>query len=191
MRAKRLLVLATATALVGALPMLAQTAVPPLKQDGTPDTGKREAARLAAIKVDGGPVARIYTATNNEPALLGEAPSFVEVPGMVRQFSATGEGATIVVIFSAETQLRGDAGDFDWIEVVVRLDGTPMQPHSPTSPTAYSGHENYGMNSGTFVQRVGPGNHTVQAFWKIVDSPPDNSLTGWIDDTTLLIFHSF
>lgn len=190
MAGKKLYALVTVAVLAVALPILAQKTAPALKQDGSPDAGRRDPSRVQAVTVDGGPVEKMYTATNNEFTLIGEDPNFVPVPGMIRKFQVGCAGATLGVTFSAETQLRGDAGDFDWIEVEVRLDGAPMQPHDSGSPTAYSGNENYSMNSGTFVQRVGPGEHTVQAFWRLVDNQENNNLSGWIDDTTLLILQS-
>ena len=144
MALKKLYALATIAALAAALPVLAQKAA--LKQDGTPDTVKRDPSRVQAINLDGGPVEKVYTATNNEPTVIGEDPNFQPVPGMIRKFQVGCAGALLAVTFSAETQLRGDAGDFDWIEVEVRLDGAPMQPHDPISPTAYSGNENYTMS---------------------------------------------
>jgi len=163
------------------------------QQDGSPDLGGGGFDLQEETAVDGGAVVKVYTKTNDAPATIGEGTGFVPVPGMARTISWGGTAGqeTLIVTFSAEAQLRGpESGDFDWIEIEVRLDGVPMEPHDAGSPTALTGNENYGLYSGTFVKRVGPGTHTVQVFWKLVDNGANNDLSGWIDDTTLLIMRA-
>jgi hypothetical protein len=154
----------------------------------TPLTATKTAARIAAVPVagcSGGAQKSVRSTLSNQPTTFGEGPG-VALPGPVVVGPLVGAD-TLNVTFSAESQLRGGKADrFDWVQLEVLLDGTPLQPAGPaTSPMALTGSPYYAMTTAQFCGRIGPGRHTLRAQLKIVDNGTNDPLSAWIDDWVL------
>lgn len=163
---------------------------------GPTETGRKAALARSTDGVqvcNGGKQKAIQTKTNNQYSTFGEGADFL-VPGATITFKGPKKGKdTINVTFSAEAQLRGSTpGDnYDWIELELLLDGTPIQPFGPAdSPMAFAGAPTYGMQAAQFCTRVGKGWHTVEVRTRIKDNGNADTLTGWIDDTALVVERS-
>lgn len=146
----------------------------------------RNPAARAIVSCNGGAQKQTQTTINNAPTTFNEGsvvtlPSTLTVRGPARGLD------TLNLTFSAETQLRGSAANdhFDWIQLEVRVDGTPVQPFDGGSPLGFSGSKDYGSHAAQFCTRIGPGRHRVTVVSRLVDNGTNDTLTGWLDDMTL------
>ncbi len=178
---------ATATALTGSGLALASGHVSP-QAGGTSGHVAAKGDGEGVTTCRGGRQKRTVTKINNQYSTFGEGVDFA-VPGMDLVVKGPRRGYdTLDLTFSAETQLRGSSPDelYNWMELEVLVDGSPIQPYgTPSDPLAIGGHREYGSDAAQFCTRIGRGTHTVSVVTRLVDSGADDSLTGWIDDTTL------
>lgn len=137
---------------------------------------------------NGGKQKRTWTKANRTPYTFGEGAD-VLFPGMKIQLSGPAKGKdTLNLVFSAESQLRGgsDGDKFDWMELEVLLDGSPVQPYgSPGDLFAFTGSPYYAATAAQFCTRIGKGKHTVEVRSRLVDNGTNDTLTGWVDETVL------
>src|SRR5262245_1592674 len=170
--------------LVGVLGAVVRAQQPDEFQAQQPDEFQTLAAGpepQAVSRCTGTTVKAVRAVMQTEPTTIGEG-GFVALPGATVSFTVpAGTLDTFVVTFSGECRLSGASPD-DWVEVEVRLDGVALPPGGSPSPMAFCSADSWAMHSATFCQRVGEGPHTVQVFWKLVDSAPDGTLSGWLDD---------
>jgi hypothetical protein len=134
----------------------------------------------------GGPAKETFLKIEDEPTEIFEDPAFVALPGATLSFN-TDERDLVVVDFSGECRLFGAVSD-DWVLVEVHLDGVPLEPHTPDpgDTLAFCGDDNWNSHSIKFAGEVKEkGAHTVEVFWKLIDSSPEGELRGWLDDWTL------
>jgi hypothetical protein len=138
-------------------------------------------------------VKKIKARVGNSPTTIVEPAglTFSALPSAAVSYSVPASTFdTFVVTFSGECRLYGASPD-DWVEIEVRLDGVALQPWATSTPMAFCSGDNWDTHSATFVSgRIGGGSHTVTVHWKLVDSAPDGTLSGWLDDWTLLLMVS-
>jgi hypothetical protein len=123
---------------------------------------------------------------NDIPENLVELAAFAPLPGAMLSFQTPMNDADqILVTFTAEARVQGQPVDYvapvDFLQVQILLDGVPMNPLNDLSFTTDAGQ----ANAARACHRVGPGNHTVQVQWLLVDQDGNNVLTGTIDDWLL------
>ena len=120
-----------------------------------------------------------------EPGGLG----FTALPGASVTYTVpAGTTDTLVVTFNAECRLTSPTPPGDWIEVEVRLNGTPMRPDDIM---AFCADDDWEENMATWVSgRIKGGAHTVAVFWKMTDNLPDDVLSAWFGDWTLTLWVS-
>jgi hypothetical protein len=121
--------------------------------------------------------------SDKTPVNLFSAP--LVVPGPPR--FGRDRADTLLLTFSAETQLRGntDGALFDWIQGALLVDGVPVTDVSPVSPLALSGSSTYSANAIQACVRIGRGNHRIQVQGHVVTNGSSPSETFWIDDMVL------
>jgi hypothetical protein len=155
---------------------------------GSTDTAK-SAGRVDVQRCDSGPAQRVYNRIVNQPSISVEG---VDTPVPGANLLLRGKG-TINVTFSAEDQLRGstEGEDFDWAELEVQVNGTPLQPAGgPGDPMAITGAPTYAMNSAQFCGKLGRGPHKIQVVTRISDHQTDDNLSLWLDDYVLHVERS-
>lgn len=144
-------------------------------------------------RCDGGQQKRVYNRINNQYSVFNEGADF-DVPGMELSVRGPKRGKdTLSITFSGESQLRGSSETdyYDWMELEVLVNGTPIQPFGPpSSPLAFTGSREYASNAAQFCTRIGRGMHHIKVVTRLVDNGVDDTLTGWIDDTVLRVEHS-
>lgn len=154
--------------------------------------GAPRAAALAAptvIACDGGAQKAVKNRIVNTPFTFGEPAADLAIPGAGVGISGPDRGKdTLTVTFSGETQLTGSTGTQDWMGLVVKVDGVPIQPFTASGDVmALSGSPTWNLHGATFCTRIGPGPHRVQAYTNLADFDTNDSLGGWIDDYTLSV----
>jgi len=158
---------------------------------GAGQEGAAPASAKTLFGFAGGAVKRFAARVQDAPLQIGETAGFNLLPGSPITMSIPGGQIDgFVVTFSAECRLFGASPD-DWVQVEVRRNGVPVEPHTPAGDTmAFCGDDNWNMNSATFVTpRLRAGNHTFTVHWRLVDSAPAGVLRGWFDDWTFHISH--
>ena len=134
----------------------------------------------------GGPVKRYSARIQDQPTQIGETPGFNLLPGSPIFMSVpAGQVDSFVITFSAECRLF-NASSEDWVQLEVRRNGVPVEPHTPAGDTmAFCSDNNWNMGSATFITpRLRAGNHTFTVYWRLVDLAPAAVLRGWLDDWT-------
>lgn len=138
----------------------------------------------------GGVLKDVTTRINNDPTIYTETPGFIHVRNAAIEKTVPG-GLTdsFLVEFSAECQLRGGPGRFDWLELEVRVNDVPIQPVGHfEDPLAFCGDDNYGSYSKQFAtDRLPAGRYLFKVYVKIVDNGTDQNLTAWLDDWTFQV----
>jgi hypothetical protein len=182
---KRKTKLSIISALVGATSLV--VAIFAQAGGGAPSAGQTasDVSRAAIFTYSGGQQKRVIKKIGDEPFTFGETTSFLELPGSaITVCVPAGTTDLLDVDFSAESRLNGAAyGSFDWLEIEVRRNGVPMEPHGPSgSPYAFDSSDLYESHAASFAVRAGGGCHTIRVFFKIVDNFDDNVLSAWIDD---------
>lgn len=149
----------------------------------------RGSHRVTVTSCDGGAQKQVKNRIVDEPFVFGETNAFVNVPGAGVSIGGPSTGTdTLVITFSAETQLQGTTENNDWLGLRVLVDGNPIEPYDASgSVLAITGSPTFDAHSVTFCTKIGAGNHSVQAQVNTADFGAGNSLTGWIDDYTLSV----
>jgi hypothetical protein len=136
----------------------------------------------------GGPIQTYAIKTSRESHTLGEKLNYVRLPGANVAFHTAGlPTSDFVVTFTGVCRLFGASAD-DWIAIQLTLDGiVPLKPTEGIAP--FCSDDNYGSHSVTaFETDVLPGDHTVEARWRIIDGAPDGDLLAEIGPWSLLVF---
>jgi hypothetical protein len=156
--------------------------------------GASQAARSArtaptVIACDGGAQKAVKNRIVNTPFTFGEPAADLAIPGAGVAIAGPASGKdTLTVTFSGETQLTGSTGTQDWMGLVVKVDGVPIQPFTAAGDVmALSGSPTWNLHGATFCTKIGPGTHRVQAYTNLADFGTDDGLGGWIDDYTLSV----
>jgi hypothetical protein len=134
----------------------------------------------------GGPLLSVSVQTGTTQ-FVSPSTTYVNVPGANVSATVPSGGALVHVTFSAECKLIG-AGPFDWVEIRVLLNGSPMQPNDLASPTALCGADSYSLNSGQWTRRVsasGAANVRVQV--RVVTNSGNTGEQFWVDDFNLKV----
>jgi len=138
------------------------------------------------VVCNGGALKHSYTIGSNDFQLVGPVPT-QSLSATSLTFAGPPSGTdTVMVTFSAETQLRGitDGSNFDWIEGQVNLDGVPITDVGP-SQLALTGSPDYSSNAFQACVKVGPGIHRLTPRAGVVTNGSSTGETGWIDDWVL------
>src|SRR6185369_13593154 len=144
------------------------------------------AAAVTPVACNGGALKRAYTIGSNTVQLVPAGPT---VPLTTSSLTFAGPASgydTVMVTFSAETQLRGntDGALYDWIEGQVNLDGVPITDVGPDQ-LALSGSSTYSSNAFQACVKVGPGTHRLTPRAGVVTNGSSTGEQGWIDDWVL------
>jgi hypothetical protein len=153
----------------------------------------QHAARADTPKVfacDGGKPVSMQARIVNSPFTFVETAVNDEdqaVPGAAIAMAGpkTGAADTVLVTFSAESQLTG--GDVnDWMGLEVHLDGVPINPFTAAGDVvAFTGEPSWNANSLQFCTKLKEGRHKFQVFANLHDSSGSHDLSGWLDDYTV------
>jgi hypothetical protein len=139
---------------------------------------------------DGGAQKQVKNRIVSSPFTFAENPGVdIAIPGAAVAIAGPASGTdTLVVTFSAETQLTGSTTNQDWMGLEVQVDGVPIRPFTAVGDVmALSGSPTWNEHSATFCTKIRPGNHSVRAFTNLVDNDTNDTLGGWIDDYTLSV----
>jgi hypothetical protein len=178
--------LALGLAAAGASAGFAATSRSP-QQGGSVGTHAAKLATAVTPTVcNGGVLKRTYSIGSNDFQIVNAGPTQPLTTSSLT-FAGPASGTdTVMVTFSAETQLRGntDGAQFDWIEGQVNLDGVPITDVGP-SQLALSGSSTYSSNAFQACVKVGPGIHRLTPRAGVVTNGSSTGETGWIDDWVL------
>ncbi|MGH8636051.1 MAG: hypothetical protein ACREUZ_02845 [Burkholderiales bacterium] len=138
----------------------------------------------------GGPAKAKFAVTQTTATTIAEG-GWMGLPGAVLQYTVPAGAADLFnVAFSAECRLFGaGANDYLRIRVIdtVTVGGafvsrSFLEPHDGFQ--AFCSADGYATHKGNWVERAGPGRHTLVVQFQINDAAPDNALSAWIDDWT-------
>lgn len=146
----------------------------------------------AVFGVQGGVAKSVVVKIQDNVQIYGETPTGSDPAGFshvrggaINRNVPRGTADTFLVEFTAECQLRGGPGLFDWLELEVRVDGVPIEPHGDAGdPVALCADDNYNSLGHQFAARLGEGFHEFRVWIKIVDNGTNEALQAWIDDWT-------
>jgi hypothetical protein len=153
------------------------------RADGAQASAVHAASASAVRSCNGGVSKRTLTVGSNTPTTFSSSASLLPTPLVVAGPSKGSD--TVVLTWSSETQLRGNASNsqFDWIEGIVTVDGVPVTD-TGGSELALSGSPHYASNATQVCLKIGKGNHKIQLQAR-VKSNSGQSETGWLDDWML------
>lgn len=139
---------------------------------------------------DGGKQVSMQARIVNSPFIFAETAVNDEdqaVPGAAIALAGpkTGGADTVLVTFSAESQIAG--GDVsDWMGLEVHVDGVPINPFTAAGDlVAFTGEPSWNANSLQFCTKLKEGRHKLQVFANLHDSSGSHDLSGWLDDYTV------
>lgn len=136
---------------------------------------------------DGGAQEASLVRTDNSGIEIGETFPFVPLPNTLRTFTTpAGDTDQVRISFTAETALFGAPfdtapGGTDGVGIAIRLDGVDL----PSPADLHFASIPFHASATLVCQRVGPGVHTVEVYWGVIDAKGNNTLTGRIDDWSL------
>jgi hypothetical protein len=140
----------------------------------------------AVTDCDGRQQKASFVRTNDADVEIGETTFFTQVPNTLRTFPISDAEDQVRITFMAEAALFGapfdNSGVVDALGIEIRLDGSPLPP--ATSDLGFTTTVHH-ANATMACRRVGPGTHTVEVFWRVIDKGTDNILTGRLDDWSL------
>jgi hypothetical protein len=188
-RRHRLVAVPLAAALVVTVAAVARA------QPGGPAAGRTTDGAFAAVDdpghaglttCNGGAQEFSLAQMDDVPATIGENAAFAGLPGAAVTFQVPGgDTDQVVAVFTAQAGLFGQPLTYvtpvDALQVQIRLDGLPMVTQTDlvfTSDPAQS-------NATQSCRRVGPGMHTVDVQWRLLDQAANDVLTGELRNWTL------
>ncbi len=142
------------------------------------------------LKCDGGRNINMRSRIVDVPFVFSETAINAQdqaVPGAQLVVNGPSEGHdTLLVTFSAETQLRGGTNN-DWMGLEVHRNGIPIEPFTAVNDVlALTGSPSYNGNSLQFCTKVGKGTHVLRTHANLQDNSGTN-LSGWLDDYTVSV----
>jgi len=147
----------------------------------------------AIFSVSGGALRTTAIRIGDEPFTFGEG-AFVAVPGAsISRVLPAEQIRTYVVTFDAETNLAGAGGNDDWVELEVRRNGVPLEPHgNGPNVLGFGAGDVFEAHAKTFAIRIRNSTsvnqtHTFTAFVKATDVFANSVLTGGVDDWTFKV----
>jgi len=149
----------------------------------------------SANGTSGGAIKYTRSIAENSPTSIAEAADYVLLKGPAAgseaRFTIDLNAGPVnddwILHFSGECRLIGSDENSDWVDLQIRFDGMAVQPLNGGSPLGFCSDDNYEAHSIiAMVEHVPTGPHTVEVYWKLRDSAPSGTLTGWIDDWTFL-----
>lgn len=141
---------------------------------------------VAATACNGGVFKRSLVRFSNTPQIISGAVPVDLLSAPVTITGPTSGTDTVLVTFSAETQLRGNTDNalFDWIEGIATMDGVAITDVG-SSELALSGSSTYSSNAFQACVKVGPGSHLLRVQGAVKTNGTSVGETGWIDDLVL------
>ncbi|GHJ48903.1 hypothetical protein Cs7R123_62450 [Catellatospora sp. TT07R-123] len=124
------------------------------------------------------------------PTNLVENGAFAPLPGAsIAVTTPAGDSDQLVIIFSAEAQLQGQAltyaAPMDFLQVRILVDGVVAGPNDLSFTTGAGESDATQACKRVSAPAAAAMVHTVSVEWMIVDQGANNVLTGTLDDWTL------
>jgi hypothetical protein len=158
-----------------------------------PTQGSSEAAYAAAappanVACNGGVHKRTLTRFSNTPQTVTSAVPVSLLPAPVVVVGPAVGLDTVIVTFTAETRLQGNARkvETDWIEGVLTRNGFALTD-TGVSQLSISGSSTFNSNTITACRRIGPGLHRFDVKAALRNNSGQAGENAWVDDYLLRI----
>lgn len=146
------------------------------------------AAAAAAPKFcSGGAFKRMQAVGSNSPTTITGTAQVTLTPTPLTVVGPSKGTDTLVLTWTSETQLRGNAkrSDFDWIKGLISVNGVAVTDNGGDQ-LALSGASTYASNATQVCLRVGKGVHRIRLAAKVVNTS-GQAESAWLDDWLLRV----